>query len=148
MRLPLAHEARSAWKACQDAVSKIRYELDGLKVATLRSLVSNLRAEQGPEPIEGALLEGMAIAAEAQLAVAEAYRTGKGIWYAIIEATRTSEHDRYARVDVLTYRTCEGRKAAVAAARELLASMPISSVKTARSRRASGPRSSGSRRTG
>ena len=96
--------------------------MDGLDERDLKWVVAELReeAEDRCEKVDSPIWLGLAAAAEKRLDVLKARRSTKGKWYAVAEFTVWETGNRAGRHDILEEVECNGRKAAVTAARELL----------------------------
>jgi hypothetical protein len=66
-------------------------------------------------------LEGIANAVDRKKEIAARYRTGKGVWFAVVEVMKWHPTRNSGEVTGTFETRCEGRKAAVLAARQMLA---------------------------
>jgi hypothetical protein len=66
-------------------------------------------------------LEGIANAVDRKKEIAARYRTGKGVWFAVVEVMKWHPTRNSGEVTGTFEMRCEGRKAAVLAARQMLA---------------------------
>jgi hypothetical protein len=117
-RPPLTYEARRALVEIETKISMVHLELDRLSEAALKGLAFEAR-----EKIESVsdLWTGVAAECDHLRELKARRRTGRGAWYAVIEAERpdASDHD-VMHIDEIAYEKCNGRKAAAVAARRLL----------------------------
>ena len=117
-RDPLTHEARYAVEEIQSLLITIDSQLEGLSEVALKGLVSaaNQRAANRNEP----LWTGIAAAAARKREILARHRTGKGVWYAVVEGLRYDPASRGREVFTIAFEKCSSLKAAEAAARRLL----------------------------
>jgi hypothetical protein len=117
-RDPLTHEARYAVEEIQSLLITVDSQLEGLSEVALKGLVSeaNQRAANRNEP----LWTGIAAAAARKREILARHRTGKGIWYAVVEGLRYDPASRGREVFTIAFEKCSSLKAAEAAARRLL----------------------------
>jgi hypothetical protein len=117
-RDPLTHEARYAVEEIQSLLITIDSQLEGLNEVALKRLVSeaNQRAANRNEP----LWTGIAAAAARKREILVRHRTGKGVWYAVVEGLRYDPASRGREVFTIAFEKCSSLKAAEAAARRLL----------------------------
>jgi hypothetical protein len=80
------------------------------------SFEANGRAEDDP------LWSGIAAAAERRREILRRYRTGKGVWYVVIEGVRSERGSNTGEIFTIDSERCDSLKAAEAAARRLLVS--------------------------
>ena len=114
----LTHEARYAVEEIQGLLIKIDSQLEGLSEVALKGIVSevNQRAANRNEP----LWTGIAAAAARKREILARHRTGKGVWYAVVEGLRYDPVSRGREVFTIAFEKCNSLKAAEAAARRLL----------------------------
>jgi len=117
-RDPLTHEARYAVEEIQSLLITIDSQLEGLSEIALKGLVpeANQRAANRNEP----LWTGIAAAAARKREILARHRTGKGVWYAVVEGLRYDPASRGREVFTIAFEKCSSLKAAEAAARRLL----------------------------
>jgi hypothetical protein len=117
-RDPLTHEARYAVEEIQSLLITIDSQLEGLSEVALKGLASeaNQRAANRNEP----LWTGIAAAAARKREILARHRTGKGVWYAVVEGLRYDPASRGREVFTIAFEKCSSLKTAEAAARRLL----------------------------
>jgi hypothetical protein len=117
-RDPLTHEARYAVEEIEGLLIKIDWQLEGLSEVALKGFVSeaNQRATHRNEP----LWRGIAATAGRKREILARHRTGKGVWYAVIEGLRYEPMSRGREVFTIAFEECNSLKTAEAAARRLL----------------------------
>jgi hypothetical protein len=115
-REPLTYEARSAIGEIEGAIYRIIGQLDRLTEPALKGLTfeANARAEDDP------LWSGIAVAAERRREILRRHRTGKGVWYAVIEGIRSERGSDTGEIFTIDHQRCDSLKEAEAAARRLL----------------------------
>jgi hypothetical protein len=115
-REPLTYEAKSAIREIESATYQIFGQLERLTESALKGLTfeAKTRAEDDP------LWTGIAAAAERRREILRRHRTGKGVWYAVIEGLRSEPGSNRGEIFTLAYEKCDSLKAAEAAARCLL----------------------------
>ncbi len=117
-RPPLTYEAKEALRKIHEKLASISFELERLSEPALKGLAFEAR-EKARE--EGDLWAGLADECDRLREVRVRRRTGRGIWYAVIEAERTNADDfDVMHIDEVAFEKCSGRKAAAEAARRLL----------------------------
>lgn len=116
---PLTYEARRAIGATSEAFWKIPYEIEKLKEPSLRSFMAEARHRSNHDPDFSHLYRAIADMAEWQLEIEKRRRTGKGVWYAVVEVMMW--RDGVGEAVSRYYERCSNRDDAVAAARCLLA---------------------------
>lgn len=116
---PLTYEARRALGAVTENFWKVPFEIERLKEPSLKSFVAEVRQRANSDPDFRHLYRAVADMAEWQLEVEKRRRTGKGIWYAVVEVLmwRDGVGETLARY----YERFSNRDDAVVAARRLLA---------------------------
>ncbi|KQY12713.1 hypothetical protein ASD31_15945 [Rhizobium sp. Root482] len=116
---PLSYDASHALTKVSQGFWEIAREIDRLKEPSLKGFAFESRSKAKEDPEYRHLYEALAKMADDRVELLKRKRSGKGIWYAVIEVMHQRE-DYVETVQVIRER-CEGRKAAVAAARQLLA---------------------------
>jgi hypothetical protein len=116
---PLSYDAAEGLRKSSKGFWEIALELDSLKAPSLKGLVFETRKKANAELDYRHLYEALAKMAEDRLELLKRRRTGKGTWYAVIEVMYQRED--YVETVRVIHERCEGRKAAVIAARRLLA---------------------------
>jgi hypothetical protein len=116
---PLTREGRNALAEIGAKIGLISWQLTQLTEPALKGLAFEVRrtAEYGDEP---GLWRGLADECDRQREILARHRTGKGVWYAVIELLYAEDRNTSRSVD-LAYERCEGKKAAIEATRRLLA---------------------------
>jgi hypothetical protein len=116
-REPLTYEAKSAIHEIEAVMFRIVGQIERLTEPALKGLAfeANGRAEDDP------LWSGIAAAAERRREILRRYRTGKGVWYAVIEGVRSERGPNTGEIFTIDHERCDSLKAAEAAARRLLA---------------------------
>jgi hypothetical protein len=114
---PIPAEARRALTEASVQMERIRLELEGLSEAALKGLVYEIRENNGDDP----LMLGVAAAADRKREILRRYRTGRGEWFAIVEACEWEDPFRNrGESRILAQAKCASRPAAVAEASRLL----------------------------
>ena len=119
-RPPLTYEARKALNEIGPLLLSVTHKLEDLSENGLKGLAFEARRtatnDENPE-----LWNALAIVCERLRELRTRQRTGKGIWYAVLEASHWDDPtQRSARCFVLAHEKCDGKNAAVEAARQLL----------------------------
>jgi hypothetical protein len=117
--VPLTFEAEQALSKARDALFTVRMALDHLSEQASKSLAFAARHERC-ERSDAAFWDGIAKMADRNREIAARHRTGKGVWYAIVELLRWDINSRGGEVTQTFETRCEGRKAAVLAVRQML----------------------------
>ena len=115
---PLTWEARRALPEISAKLSMISYELSKLSEPALKGLAFEARrtADFGEE---APLWRGLADECDRRREISSCRRTGKGIWYAVLEIFLAESAD-VSRSILTVCEKCEGKDAAVHAARKLI----------------------------
>jgi hypothetical protein len=117
-RPPLTYEAKEALRNIREKIISIECELERLSEAALKGLAFETRKEAEDE---AGLWSGVADECDRLRELRARQRTGRGIWYAVIEAERSDRNDvDVMHVDEVAFEKCTGRKLAAEAARRLL----------------------------
>ncbi|QKD01481.1 hypothetical protein [Mesorhizobium loti] len=116
---PLTFEARHALDEISGTFWKISSAIEGLKGPSQKALAFEARKRAQSEPEYSYLYGAIAEMSDWHLEVEKRHRTGKGVWYALLEVLRWEGHtgDPIERF----HERCESRGEAIAAARRLLA---------------------------
>ena len=114
---PLTYEAKEALREIEPAIAVMKSKLERLSEPALKGLAFQARDKA---EFENDLWAGLAVDCDHVREIKVRRRTGRGSWYAVVEAERTLPGQDFTEVDVLALEKCEGRKAAVIAARRLL----------------------------
>jgi predicted RNase H-like HicB family nuclease len=116
-RLPVTYQAKNAISQILHPTFDIRHAFERLGDKDLAAFIQEAEERLG-DPIDfvgNEIWKGIAAAARKDLDIRKARKTSKGKWFAAIEKT----HDQ--SVTTVEFRECDGRAAAVKAAREMLA---------------------------
>jgi hypothetical protein len=116
-RPPLPSEARSALVEIEAKLASVHFELDRLSEPALKGLAFKAREQAD---FETDLWTGVAAECDRKREIKSRHRTGRGIWYAVIEAERPGDGPDSTYVDEVAFEKCSGRKAAVKAVSRLL----------------------------
>jgi len=117
-RPPLTYDAKQALRKVEEKLAGVGFELDRLSEPALKGLAFEAR---GKAEAQGGLWAGVADECDHLREIKARRRTGRGIWYAVIEAERPDPNDAdVTHIDDLAFERCQGKKAAVEAARRLL----------------------------
>jgi hypothetical protein len=117
-RPPLTYEAKDALHKIEEKLASVGFELERLSEPALKGLAFEAR-EKARE--QGGLWAGLADECDRLREVRARRRTGRGIWYAVIEAERPDTNDvDLAHIEEIAFEKCSGRKLAAEAARRLL----------------------------
>jgi hypothetical protein len=115
---PLTYDAKQAFREIDVKLATVTFELEKLAEPGLKGLAFEAR-EKAEE--EAGLWAGLADECDRLREVRARRRTGRGIWYAVIEAERPDADDvNLTHIDDVAFEKCTGRKAAAEAARRLL----------------------------
>ena len=117
---PLSYRAKDALAAIGRDLAMIQNQLEGLRENELKAIAFEAHrmasfVDDGPS-----IWKGIAEAAERQKAIAAAHRTGRGEWYAVVEASRLEE-ENIMRTIATAHVKCSSRKEAIVEGRKLLA---------------------------
>lgn len=121
---PMSYAAKHALDQCFTPTYQITRQIDELEDKDLKAFVDGAR-ERADDPLElvgNELWKGIIAAAEKRLEIRRIRRAGKGKWFAAVEKMVSEpEPSHMAECITLEYQECDGKEAAIAAARELLA---------------------------
>jgi hypothetical protein len=107
-RPPLTYEAKEALRKIDEKLASVGFELDRLSELALKGLA--FEARQRAEAQSG-LWAGLADECDHLREIKARRRTGRGIWYAVIEAERPDSDDAdVTHVDDLAFEKCQGKK--------------------------------------
>ena len=118
-RPPRTHDAIVAVNGIQIKLFELVNEFDELKEPALKSIAYEAR-ERSSEGELGRFWLGVADAAEQRIEIARRHRTGKGKWVAVVDVVMWDRDRRSGETVDYVHEVCDGRSAAVAAARRLL----------------------------
>ncbi|PKA44035.1 hypothetical protein CWR43_06940 [Rhizobium sullae] len=116
---PLTFEAKHALSKISAGFWEITNEIEGLKEPSLRGFAFEARKRAAEELEYRHLHTALADTAADQLELLRRQKTGKGVWYAVLEIIMTRPEGFSETVQVF-HEKCEGREAAVVATRKLL----------------------------
>jgi hypothetical protein len=116
-RPPLTYEANRALREIGAKIANIQGELESLSEPALKGLAH--AARQNSE-LEKDIWDGLAVNCDRLREIKSRHRTGRGVWFAVIEAFRTYPGRDIPEVLDEAFEKCQGKKAATVAARRLL----------------------------
>ena len=119
-KLPLTYDAKHAIGKAAEGFWKIALEIGKLKEPSLKSFISEARQRCADDLDYRHLYDALVKMGDDQLELMRRRNSGKGVWYAFIEILH-SRDEGYLETIRRFHERCEGRKAAVIAARRLLA---------------------------
>ncbi len=118
-RPPLPSEARSVLREIKSKLGSMTWEIDKLSEPALKGLAFEMRQMAVVESGAASIWLGFAAHADRAREIKRRRRSGKGIWYAVLHVW-DRDPDR-SMTEVRTFEErCEGKKAAIVAAREML----------------------------
>ena len=119
-RPPLTCDARHALQEASREFFKINLEIERLKEPSVKGFIFAAREHAENFPEEKFLYRALAEMGERRLEILRRRRSGKGVWYAVVELTKW-ESDHTTTVLARYHERCDGKAAAVKAARRMLA---------------------------
>ncbi|ARQ08627.1 hypothetical protein NXC12_CH00536 [Rhizobium etli] len=119
-RPALTFEAKHALGKVSGGFWEIKLEIDKLKEPGLRGFAFEARKRASEDLEYRHLYNALADMAVASLEILKREKTGKGVWYAVLEVMMTRPDEGYSEVVRVFCEKCDGREAAVAATRKLL----------------------------
>lgn len=119
-RPPLTYDARQALDEASADLWKISHAIDKLKEPSLKGFAHEARSRSVARPEHAPLYQAMAQMADERLEILRRRRVGKGVWYALVD-TIMWDDNRVGHSLGRFHEKCEGKQAAVVAARKLLA---------------------------
>lgn len=117
-RPPLTWDAKEALKQATKPFWEIGRAIDPLKEPSLKSFIYEARQNIELERENAPLYRAVAEMGEKRLAILRRRRTGKGVWFASVDITRWGPE--YGETIATYHERCDGRDAAVEAARRLM----------------------------
>lgn len=117
-RPPLTFDAKHALDEIGSSFWKIGNQISSLKEPSLKGFIFESRSLAGQELEYRHLYEALAKMGEDQLELSARKRSGKGVWYAVVEVI--AQREQFTETVRVIREQCDGRKAAVIAARRLL----------------------------
>lgn len=118
-RPPLTREAKWAIDQCWSPMFTIRQQIEGLSEAALKAFIAQMEEEDPLDPLHSALSKGIAGVACKQLEIKQAWRSGKGKWYAVAYLYTERQGD-VNRMEDIEHVECKGQAASVKAAQALI----------------------------
>jgi hypothetical protein len=117
-QLPLSFEAEHALSEISQQLLQIDLQLEKLSEKALKGLIfeANRRAEGDTSPVWAAI----ASLAHRKREILARHRTGKGVWYAVIEGVRQGRGSEAGEIFTIACEKCNSLKLAEAATRRLL----------------------------
>ena len=116
-RPTLTREAENELREVDGKIAIIKSRLDRLSEPALKGLAF---AARGRSEFPNDLWAGLAADCDHCREIKSRHRTGRGIWFAVIEAARTHPGRDFAEVDDVAFKKCKSRKEAAEAARQML----------------------------
>jgi hypothetical protein len=114
----LTYEAKEALRKIDEKLASVGFELDRLSEPALKGLAFEARKRA---KAQSGLWAGLADECDHIREIKGRRWTGRGIWYAVIEAERPDANDAdVTHIDEVAFEKCSGRKAAAEAAGRLL----------------------------
>ena len=118
-RPSLNYDAQTALTELRMKLSDVAMAVDNLSAQSLEGLAVAVR-EAGTED-KNSLMLALADAIDRRLEILSRHRDGRGTWFAVIEATNWDESRKSGEITTVAYEQCQGKNAAIGAARRLLA---------------------------
>ena len=115
---PVSHDAKHAIEKISKGFWEIVFDIGQLKEPSLKGFIFESRRNAKEDLEQRHLYEALAKIGEDKLEVLRRHKSGKGVWYAVVEVMHARE-DCMESVRAIREK-CNGRKAAVLAARRLL----------------------------
>jgi hypothetical protein len=116
---PLNYEAKEAIKEIQKQVWGIGGKLEHLTEPALKGVA--FEARELAKVDSDAIWRGVAEAADRRREILSLYRTGKGVWHAVVDISRWDVTRHYAETSSHFHERCNSKKEAEEAARRMLA---------------------------
>lgn len=122
-RLAMSFEAKQALDDCWPAAYDITSKISRLSDKDLKAFMQGVEGKFDPaEPVTTAFWKGIISTAEMEIVVRKARKSTRGKWFAAVDVFTDDPGERgVASGSTIEFRECNGRAAAVAAAREMLA---------------------------
>ena len=117
---PVPHAARDVLSEFGHKLFEIRMKLDKLSEPALKGLAYEARSRAEDVPEDAAYFRALADDCDRRREIKARHRTGKGVWYAVVEVIRWEEEKRRGEAVASYEERCSGHKAAAEAARRLL----------------------------
>lgn len=119
-RPPLSHDAREALTKIRTKAAEIDFAMYELSEVALKGFAFEARRLAAEYADERQFWEAIAAKADHKREIKAQHRTGKGVWYAVLHVWYHVDDREMRELDAVEVR-CNGRPAAAAAARKLLA---------------------------
>jgi len=119
-RPPLTYEAKNAVSEITSKIGAISRELEDLSEPALKGLVFEANRMAKAYDEDRHLWNAVALEADRQREIKARHRTGKGVFYAVLRVWHHVSPREMREADTIEVK-CQGKKAAVEAARRLLA---------------------------
>jgi hypothetical protein len=116
-RPALTYEAKQALREIETKIANIKSDLESLSEPALKGLAHSARQKS---ELENDMWDGLAVDCDRRREIKSRHRTGRGVWFAVIEAFRTYPGNDIAEVLDEAFEKCQGKKTAVIAAQRLL----------------------------
>jgi hypothetical protein len=117
-QLPLSYEAEYALSEISQQLFQIDLRLEKLSEKTLKGLI--FEANRRAAGDTNSLWAGIASLADRKREILARHRTGKGVWYAVIEGVRQEHGSEAGEIFTIACEKCDSLKSAEAATRRLL----------------------------
>jgi hypothetical protein len=117
-RVPLSYEVEHVLSEVTQQLFQVELQLEKLSEKALKGLnfEANRRAEGDTNPVWA----GIAALADRKREILARHRTGKGVWYAVIEGARQGRGSEAGEIFIIACEKCDSLKSAESAARRLL----------------------------
>jgi hypothetical protein len=117
-RVPLSYEVEHVLSEVTQQLLQVELQLEKLSEKALKGLIfeANRRAERDTNPVWA----GIAALADRKREILARHRTGKGVWYAVIEGVRQGRGSEAGEIFTIACEKCDSLKSAESAARRLL----------------------------
>jgi hypothetical protein len=122
-RIPMSRPASNAVRECAMPAFNIQRQIDDLDDKDLKSFVANAREGLAHgDPVSNEIWKGAIAAAEKRLEIRRTWRAGKGKWFAEVSKMVSDPEPLHTAESItIEFRECQGKAAAIEAAREMLA---------------------------
>jgi hypothetical protein len=122
-RIPMSYQATNAVDKCLLPAINIQGVIGDLDDKDLKAFIAKCREglEHG-DPVSNEIWKGIIAAAEKRLEVRSIWRSGKGKWFAeVSKMVSNADPSGTAELIAMEFSECDGKAAAIRAAREMLA---------------------------
>jgi hypothetical protein len=122
-RIPMSRLATNAAHECAMPAFNIQRQIDDLDDKDLKAFIANVREGlKHGDPVSNEIWKGIVAAAEKRLEIRKTWRTGKGKWFAEVSKMVSDPEPRHTAESIaIEFRECQGKEAAIEAARQMLA---------------------------